>query len=317
MTSKFNRTLLTATLLLLVFTELVISGNSAGQAGAFLRNGLGARARGMGDTYTAIADNAFAAYYNPAGLGFLGQKEVSTSYSLMNFDRVFNYIGFSRPLPPTAGFSFGIIQTGFGDSDERASNGILTGRKIEDTQYSFLLGFSIRFGEQFAIGITPKLIYSKVADVSASSLGIDIGLMVKPTEALTLGLMVRELGQTLDYKRDAEGFGDQTTSDKLPKLLKLGAAYDLGGRAGFKNILVAYDLELSSAQPAKSHFGIEVGIIDRFRLRAGLDDGDPTTGFSVPFEVRKERFVFSYAFVKNRVDGLGIASQDFSLSYIF
>jgi len=40
-------------------------------AGAFRSNGLGARARGMGGAYVAIADDTSAAFWNPAGLAFV------------------------------------------------------------------------------------------------------------------------------------------------------------------------------------------------------------------------------------------------------
>ncbi len=33
--------------------------------------GAGARARGMGNSFTAISDDVFGMYYNPAGLGFI------------------------------------------------------------------------------------------------------------------------------------------------------------------------------------------------------------------------------------------------------
>ena len=43
--------------------------------------GVGARVTGLGHAYTAVADDAYAVYYNPAGLGFLDRPELSTTYS--------------------------------------------------------------------------------------------------------------------------------------------------------------------------------------------------------------------------------------------
>ncbi|MDD5657552.1 MAG: type IX secretion system membrane protein PorP/SprF [Elusimicrobia bacterium] len=48
---------------------------------AFEDQGAGARAPGMGDAFTALADDAYAAYYNPAGLAQLDRPQLGTAYS--------------------------------------------------------------------------------------------------------------------------------------------------------------------------------------------------------------------------------------------
>lgn len=293
------------------------AGESAGQAGSFLRIGLGPRAKGLGDAYTAVADNAYAPYYNPAGLAFVRSREVALSYSLLSFDRTFTYAGFSRPLPPQAGFALGVLQSGFKDSEVRLSNGETSGEKIEDTQYTVFMGFGMRFTETFAVGITPKLIYTKVYDVSASSVGVDFGMMYKPLPRLTLGLSIHELGQSLDYSRDASGFGNETTKDKFPRITKLGAAYILPLQGSVKNLLFVSDLEMNSKQSSKWHFGIEANLMNKYFLRTGLDDTDWTAGFSIPFVVKEKKFKFEYAFILDRRAGVGYGTSDFAIAYVF
>ncbi|MBX7151193.1 PorV/PorQ family protein [bacterium] len=293
------------------------ASDSAGQAGSFLRIGLGPRAKGLGDAYVAVADNAFAAYYNPAGLAFLKNKEVSFSYSLMSFDRTFSYIGFSRPLPPSAGFSFGVLQSGFKDSDTRLSNGETFGEHIEDTQYTAFLGFALRFGNKFAFGITPKLIYSKVYDVSASSIGVDLGAMYRATDQLTFGMAVKEIGQSLKYTRDPNGDGDRTTTDDLPRITKIGAVYRLPLTGTIREMMLVSDYEMNSEQSAKMHFGIEAGILEKVSIRIGLDAKDFTTGLSIPFKMKDQQFRFDYAFIHDARSGQGFGTQDFALSYVF
>jgi long-subunit fatty acid transport protein len=43
--------------------------------------GIGARAPGMGNAFTALADDVHAVHYNPAGLSHLDRGQLSTSYS--------------------------------------------------------------------------------------------------------------------------------------------------------------------------------------------------------------------------------------------
>ena len=294
-----------------------VSGESAGQAGSFLRIGLGPRAKGLGDAYTAVADNAYAPYYNPAGLAFIRSREAALSYGLLSFDRTFTYAGFVRPLPPQAGFAIGVLQSGCKDSDVRLSNGETTGHNIDDTQYTVFLGFGIRFTDKFAIGITPKLIYSKVYDVSASSVGVDFGAMYKPLPQLTLGFALHELGQSLDYSRDASGFGNEKTNDKLPHVTKIGAAYVLPLQGTVKSLFFVSDLEMNSKQSSKWHYGIEANIMDKWFVRAGLDDVDLTAGFSIPFLIKERKFKLDYAYILDRRSGVGYGTSDFAIAYVF
>ncbi|HEX4046465.1 MAG TPA: hypothetical protein VH309_01450, partial [Elusimicrobiota bacterium] len=48
---------------------------------AFLDLGAGARAPGMGDAFTALADDAYAIHYNPAGLAQLDRPQFSAAYT--------------------------------------------------------------------------------------------------------------------------------------------------------------------------------------------------------------------------------------------
>jgi len=73
-------------------------------AGEFLKIQLGARAVGMGSAFTAVADDATAPYWNPAGMVYLPYHEVIPQHSeqfgsLVNHD----YIGGVWPLGGASG----------------------------------------------------------------------------------------------------------------------------------------------------------------------------------------------------------------------
>ncbi len=307
-----------AGILIVLFTSNLAAGESAGQAGAFLRIGLTPRAKGMGDTYVAIADNASAAYYNPAGLAFVSRPEIILSYSAMSFDRTFSHIGFSRTLPPMAGFAAGIIQSGFKDSEARLRNGELAGEKIEDTHYAFFIGFAVKFSEKFSAGISPKVIFSKVYDVSAKSFGADFGVMYKPVQNLSLGAVIKDVGIRMKYSREVPGgIGDQTTTDEYPRIIKAGAAYQMPLSGSFKYILFAVDMERNSLQGTKSHFGIETNISEKILVRAGLDSKDFTTGFSVPFKIKQQALQIDYAYIHDTRGITGFGTQDLAVRVWF
>ena len=96
-----TRAVVTALLVLLV---LAAPAGATKYAGEFLKIQVGARALGMGGAFTAVADDATAPYWNPAGMVYLPYREVIPQHqekfgSLANHD----YLGGVWPLGGTAG----------------------------------------------------------------------------------------------------------------------------------------------------------------------------------------------------------------------
>lgn len=58
----------------------------------FRFNNPGARANGMGGAFIGLADDATAAYTNPAGLTILTEPEVSIEYKIGEYDNTFTLL---------------------------------------------------------------------------------------------------------------------------------------------------------------------------------------------------------------------------------
>ncbi|NMC43939.1 MAG: hypothetical protein GYA46_08465, partial [candidate division Zixibacteria bacterium] len=59
---------LLAAIVAAVFGRVTIAADGALSTAGFLRVGVGAKAMGLGEAFTAVADDASAVYWNPAGL---------------------------------------------------------------------------------------------------------------------------------------------------------------------------------------------------------------------------------------------------------
>src|SRR5881296_635516 len=68
-------------------------------AGEFLKIPVGARAIGMGGSFTAVADDATAPYWNPAGMVYLPYREVIPQHA-EQFGKLVNqdFLGVVLPL---------------------------------------------------------------------------------------------------------------------------------------------------------------------------------------------------------------------------
>ncbi|MBI4425340.1 MAG: tetratricopeptide repeat protein [Elusimicrobia bacterium] len=88
-----------------LLAAVLLAALAGGRAvAAFEEVGAGARAPGMGNAFTAIADDVYAVHYNPAGLALLQRPEVASSYSrlflgLTDHSTLSNsFLGYAHPL---------------------------------------------------------------------------------------------------------------------------------------------------------------------------------------------------------------------------
>src|ERR1035437_6997831 len=91
-----KKTIFTAFIALMIPAAVLIA--AGGDSFAFLKLGVGTRATGMGCAFTSIADDASAAYYNPAGTGKLQGLELMAETYILSFGRSVNYIATAKPF---------------------------------------------------------------------------------------------------------------------------------------------------------------------------------------------------------------------------
>jgi len=140
---------------------LFVSSNTfgdtdAGNTGlAFLKIGAGGRASGMGEAFTAIANDASATYWNPAGLAHLQQGEFVFTHNKWLQDISHEFLAVSFQLGKNA-FGISFISNNIDGIEYRLQPtseplGLIDARDI-------MLGFSFarEFRSNFKWGITVK-----------------------------------------------------------------------------------------------------------------------------------------------------------------
>ncbi|MFQ6115663.1 MAG: hypothetical protein ACE5NG_16505, partial [bacterium] len=189
-----------------------------GVAGAFLRLGIGARAKAMGDAYTALARGIEASYYNPAGLPYLENKEFMSSYRFLSLDRQFTSLGFGVPIQPKVdksgsrvidgGFALSWIHAGVGDIDGRDSDGRHSG-DLSNSENAFVFSFALNPVRILSLGLSVKVLWNRFPDVgikgetvSASGVGFDFGALLSPIQWVTFGVAVKDINSKYAWNTD-------------------------------------------------------------------------------------------------------------------
>jgi hypothetical protein len=270
-------------LLLSILLGNAASAQIGGTAGSFSRVGFGARGIGMGNACTAVASGPVSSYYNPALSAFSGSPTATATFGVLAFDRSLNFLNYTQPLKPMAGISVGLINAGVGNIDGRDGDGLHT-EDYAVTENQFFLSFANRVDPRVSIGVTVKLLYSKLFEsVKSTTVGFDVGLCARLTDDLTLGAAVIDLNSK--YKWDTKQIyfeNGRTTEDKFPNLRRVGLAYALLDTTA---ILTA-EYENSSAGTNLFRFGAEFAVTGNFTVRGGLDRlelGDEATGAKPSF----------------------------------
>jgi len=286
-----------------------VSAGSIGESGAlFLRMGMGARASGMGEAFTAVAEDASSVYWNPGAMA----PVLGTNMVLMH-NEYFQSIRLEQAAitHETGWGTFGLSFTGLymDDMDRYNDAGLLQGA-FSAFDVSFALGYSRYIIPNLAAGLSVKTIHENIDDVTANGWAVDAGLYhVSRVEGLMLAAVVTNLGKPMKFE-DNRFTGDEFA---LPRTMKLGASYRRGVEALRGDVLAVLDLvfpndsdtpsgvDQDSASKFRQHIGIEYGYMKRLFLRAGFKAGYESQGATFGLGVNYRQFGFDYAmlFVDN------------------
>jgi hypothetical protein len=277
------------TALLIFFAAFAACANEG--AMPFLKSGFGSRAVSMGGAFTAIADDASASYWNPAGLFNININKVNVTsmYSKLAYDRVSGFVSIYESMDNDAG-ALGLSWYNFtsngieGYDDSGNTTGLLS-----SSSNVFSISYANKLAAGLKGGITGKCYFSRLADSPAKGFGMDLGLLMKTFDpALEIGAVVSDLSTGIIRESGGKDFPAFSA--------KLGASY----RIIFEKFISSAEIEYVDGRGFKAHLGAEYCFTQVLSIRAGLSGLNLTAGFG--FKI--DPYTIDYAFVLDN-DSLG------------
>jgi len=233
----------------------VFAASGAGTDGAsFLNIPVGAGPAALGSAYTALASDAYAPVYNPAGLGFVRSLEFSAQHLSYLESMHYEFGSVVVPLGKSRALGVSVQYLGSGDIAEVDPDGNALGQYSAHYAASSL-AYGQKVSEKVSVGLTGKWINAKLADVSANAYGADVGAMVKARENLNFAATVKNIGNKLKF---------QEQDDTLPQALHLGAAWRIN-----KQLKLAADALYRKVGSVSGRFGAEWRPLRTISLRTG------------------------------------------------
>ncbi|TVR15344.1 MAG: hypothetical protein EA391_10885 [Balneolaceae bacterium] len=213
------------------------------------------RATGMGNTGVAIADNASAIFWNPAGLAFQNQSQISLTHAnwlpAFNADLFYDYLVGTYYVEGIGTIGGHITFLNLGEQTRTDETGLELGR-FNSFEISAGLSYGFRISDNFAVGTGLRYIYSSLADGSVSgqdispgsSIAVDLSALYK-TNPFTVGSRMANFNAGINLSNIGPGiqYTDNAQKDPLPTMLRAGWAYTMDlDRNGLNRITFANDI---------------------------------------------------------------------------
>lgn len=322
---------------LVVFCGLAPYAGADKYAAEFLKVGAGARALGMGGAFVALADDASATYWNPAGLVSLVDTEVEAMHA-EQFGDIVNYDFVTAGFPSSSlderksAIGVAVIRLAVDDipytknlewedfgldgvdgtSDVGEGNGewdpgeriLLDEGKIvwkNNADMALLLSYATQLNEQVRIGGTFKLVRQELMDNSSLGAGVDLGIIYSINKSASLGAVLSDATTT-------QLVWDTGHHEFVAPTLRLGGQYtrEIGPLDGVATGCVDFEIGFEKRRLASQLWAgpftadVKAGVEYWVKRTVALRTGLDAGRFTAGAGARFSRFGFDYAFLSHK-----------------
>ncbi len=278
---------------------------------AFLKIGVGARPSAMAGAYTALSDDAYAVYWNPAGLALGPGKTLVFTHNDYFQGLGQEYFGFTLPGEETGLFKSGPLargtlglgldyfytpkdmerRSGLNEADPLVPISPVEGKfSAYDMAFSAAYGFS--YGQDLRLGAALKFIRQSIDNEAGNTVALDLGALCDFNwldRQFTAGFAVQNFGPGIKFV---------SRSFDLPLTFRAGISH----RIYQKGLLLSADLVKPIDNYPSLAVGLEHPLPGGLALRTGYryrqhgNELGAWSGFSAGLGFVYDQFSFDYAF---------------------
>jgi len=280
---------------MLIIQSVSAQGSTTGMA--FLRVDVEGRAAAMGGAYSALAQGASAAFWNPAGLAASDQSDlilmhhvwlsaITQEYAAVKFNSGRHHFSLAVNVFKIPGIEIR------GELPTAEPNGL-----VDALNFYSAFAYARTLGNWRA-GISVKYLYEKYFMNSASGWAFDFGLQRENIlNGLDWGLTVQNMGKMSPL---------QQVATPLPLLLRSGFAYAMPYHLLGTQPLLSADGEYIKDIGTAVRFGLELPFLNSFALRGGYYLGSEYSQWTAGIGLVLQKFRFDYALAPYPYD-LGVS----------
>jgi hypothetical protein len=229
-------TLLLSVAIFLPVTALAGPGRTGAQ---ILNLGGGARARALGDAFSAMSGDVTTSLWNPSGLADMpesklrsGKEAAQASMFYTDYSGPFgeageglyySFISGAMPLGDVGTIGATLQMQGQGTIAVTTDSPDVLREESLGTNFALTFSYADRITESLSAGINGKMIRMVLGRESGSSYAVDLGMQY----LLPFDLIPTTLGAAIQNVGPGISFIDENQADPLPRFLRLGTSMDL------------------------------------------------------------------------------------------
>jgi hypothetical protein len=285
---RFRNLILVSAILVLV-AAFSLSAAEPGKTGfSFLKVSPGARNAAMGDIGVAVTSSLYGVYFNPSIMVDIKETWVGFMHHENIFDSRREFVAVATPLLGGAmSIGFDYFKIGSIESREGPTEQPLGTFDARDILFYGALALPV--SERLALGGTLKYAAEKIESQTASAFLIDLGVRMRPSSHVAIGLAGRNIGSSPKFESE-----------------KFDVPVTITGGVDFETEKTTAGVEVSKPKndDVKFNLGLEHKIVEYLSLRAGYKIGYDEENMAFGLGFAKSIWRVDYAFVPFK-SGLG------------
>jgi len=254
----------------------------------FLAIDVGSRATAMGGAYVAVASDATAMFWNPAGISTIKNPQAMFQYAKWIADLKFNYIAAVIPVASVGSFGINVTSLTMDDMERTTiENPDGTGEMFSAGSYALGFSYARNLTDRFSIGFNFKYLNESIYNSSASGIAFNIGtLFTTQLNEMKIGMSITNYGPKVqmsghdlltqtDIDPTVEGNNENLNADlktdefDLPLIFRVGISIDILKGAGNSNFILSADALHPNDDVESLNLGAEYIFNDLVSLRTG------------------------------------------------